>query len=125
MVDIGPISFYLSLKVGRDRINQIIKFSQPTYIDKIFARFRLDKTNAINTLIKKMSLLQAKIDGKATMVVKESYQDIIGSIIFSIVETWPDIVFNTLVTSCFAKNSGNKHIKVVKTILQYLKDSRK
>ena len=40
---------------------------------------------------------------------------------FSIVETKPNIKFVTLVASCFAKNLGHQYIKVVKTILQYLK----
>ena len=34
MVDMGPISFYLGLKVSRDR-ERMIKLSQPAYIDKI------------------------------------------------------------------------------------------
>ena len=48
----------------------------------------------------------------------------IGSIIFSIVETRPEVRFATLIASCFAKNPGNQHTEVVKTILQYLKGTR-
>ncbi len=32
MVDMGPISFYLGLKVDRDRKKRTIKLSQPAYI---------------------------------------------------------------------------------------------
>ena len=35
MVDMGPISFYLGLKVTRDREKKTIKLSQPAYIDKV------------------------------------------------------------------------------------------
>lgn len=48
-----------------------------------------------------------------------------GSFIFSIVEIRPNIVFATFVASCFAKNLGHQHTKVVKTILQYLKGLNK
>lgn len=48
----------------------------------------------------------------------------IGSIMFSMVETRPDVAFTTLVASCFAKNPGHQQIEVVKTILQYLKGTK-
>ena len=117
MIDMKPISFYIGLKVERDRTNQTIKLFQPTYIDKMLVRFHLNKANVINTPIKKMSLLQARIDDKATAVEKKRYQGMTGLIMFSIVEIRPDIVFATLVVNSFAKNSGNQYIKVVKTIL--------
>lgn len=47
-----------------------------------------------------------------------------GSIMFSIVETRPDIAFATSIIRCFAKNPGNHHNKIVKTILLYLKGLR-
>lgn len=48
-----------------------------------------------------------------------------GSILFSIVETRPDIAFITSVASHFAKKLGYQHTKVVKIILQYFKGFRK
>ena len=47
-----------------------------------------------------------------------------GSIMFSILETRPDISFATSVASRFAKNPGHQHTEAVKTILRYLKGSR-
>lgn len=44
-----------------------------------------------------------------------------GSIIFSMVETRPNIIFATLVTRHFIKNPSHQHTKAIKTILQYLK----
>ena len=124
MVDMGPISFYLSLKVERDRANQTIKLSQPAYIDKVFARFYLDKANTVNTLMKETALFQARTDGQASAAEKKRYQGMTGSIMFLMVETRPDIAFATSVASRFAKNPGSQHTEVVKTILQYLKGSR-
>lgn len=48
MVDMGPISFYLGLKVQRDWEKKKIKFSQSTYIQKVLANYHLDKANLIN-----------------------------------------------------------------------------
>lgn len=47
------------------------------------------------------------------------------SLIFSIVETKPNFAFTTPIASCFVKNLGHQHTKVMKKILQYLKSSIK
>lgn len=57
MVNMGPISFYLGLKVQRDRVNHTIKLSQPAYIDKVLSKFYL------NTPIKETALLEQRTDG--------------------------------------------------------------
>ena len=124
MVDMGPISFYLGLKVERNRQARTIKLSQPAYIDKVLSRFHLDKANAATTPMKESALLLPRTDGKATTAEKERYQGMTGSIMFSIVETRPDIAFATSVAARFAKNPGHQHTEAVKTILRYLKGSR-
>ena len=124
MIDIDPISFYLGLKVEQDRTNQTSKFSQPAYIDKILHRFYPDKTNIVNTSIKEMFLFQAKTDSKTTACEKEIYQSMTSSIMFSMVETRPDIAFVISVISRFTKNPESQYTDIVKAILQYFKDFR-
>lgn len=58
---------------------------------------------------------------EATAAKRERYQRMTSLIIFSMIETEPNITFATFVVSQFAKNSSYQHSKVVKTILQYLK----
>lgn len=120
MIDMGPISFYLGLKVQQDWENQIIKLSQPAYINKVPNKFHLDKAYAINIPIKETALLKQRTEEEISPSKKKRYQGITGSLIFSIVETRPDIAFDTSVTSHFVKNPGHQYTKAVKTILQYL-----
>lgn len=124
MVDMRPISFYLGLKVQRDRGKRTIKLSQPAYIDKVLSRFHLDKAHAVTTPMKESGTLQARTEGQASTAEQERYQGMIGSIMFSMVETRPDVAFATSVASRFAKNPGHQHMEAVKTILRYLKGSR-
>ncbi len=56
-IGMGPIGFYLGLKVVRNRDNRTIKLSQPSYIDKVLSKFHLDKANMINTPMKETTLL--------------------------------------------------------------------
>lgn len=74
--------------------------------------------------MKETALLEQRIDGEASAFEKERYQEMTGSLMFSMVETRPDIVFATSIASRFAKNLGHQHTEAVKTILRYLKGSR-
>ncbi len=61
MSDIGPISFYLGLRIDRDRERRTIKLSQPAYIEKVLEKFHLDKANSVNTSMKEfISLSQCE-----------------------------------------------------------------
>lgn len=123
MVDMGPISFYLGLKVERDRERKSIKLAQPAYIDKVLQKFHLDQANPTNTPMEGIILLP-NASAQASLSEQEKYQGMIGSIMFSMVETRPDIAFATSVVSRFAKNPSHQHTEAVKTILRYLKGSR-
>lgn len=57
MVNMSPISFYLELKVEQNQESQTIKFSPPVYINKVFNKFYLNKSNTINISMKKTTLL--------------------------------------------------------------------
>lgn len=57
IVDMGLISFYLSLKLEQNREKRIIKLFQATYIDKVLAKFHFNKAHTINMLMKEMTIL--------------------------------------------------------------------
>lgn len=119
----GPISFYLGLKVERDRAKRTLKLSQPAYIDKILAKYHLDQAKPCNTPMKEATLLPSE-GTEASQAERERYQGMTGSLMFSMVETRPDIAFATSVVSRFAKNSSRHHTEAVKTIMRYLKATR-
>ena len=124
MVDIGPISFHLGLKIERDQGKRAIKLLQPAYIDKIFSRFHFDKANAVAIPMNKSAILKTKTEDQASKAERERNQRMIGSIMFLMVETRPDVTLATSVTSRFAKPPGHQHMEEVKTILKYLKRTR-
>lgn len=115
------ISFYPGLQIDRDQKQRTIKISQPICIKKILERFHLDKANPVNTLIKESAMLTPHKKREALPSEKDKYQGMIGLIIFSIVETKPNIAFATSLVSRFAKNPSHQYIEAVKTILKYLK----
>ncbi len=123
MMDMGPINFYLGLKVETDRQKKTLKLSQPAYIDKILSKYHLDLAKPCNTSMKEAILLQNE-GPKAIQAEQKRYQGMIGSLMFLMVETKPDIVFATSVISHFAKNTSRQHTEAVKTMMRHLKATR-
>lgn len=66
MIDMGPISFYLDLKVDRNREEKTIKLSQPAYIKKVLREFFLDQANPTNTPMKESTQLLPNNEGTTT-----------------------------------------------------------
>lgn len=124
MANIEPISFYLRLKMEWNWEKKIIKLSQPAYINKIFAKFYLDKAHLVNILMKENAFLLQKTNREASTFEKKQYQGMTGFFIFSIVETRPNIAFTTSIASRFVKNISHLYIEAIKTILRYIKGSK-
>lgn len=84
MIDIGPISFYLGLKVERNQAKKTLKLLQPAYIDKILTKYHINQAKPCNTSLKKRMLLPNK-SSKVMQAKREQYQGMIGSFMFSMV----------------------------------------
>lgn len=122
MVDMGPISYYLGLKIERNREERTLKLSQPAYIDKIVHRFGLGSAKPCNTPMREDFLIPN--EKQATEAEVKNYQAMVGSIMFAMIESRPDIAFATSLVSRFAKNPSKAHIEAVKMILRYLHTTR-
>lgn len=57
MVDIGPLAFYVGLKVTRDRERKTIKLSQPGYIEKLLDRHGILKAKTTKVPMRETALL--------------------------------------------------------------------
>lgn len=60
IADMGPISFYLGLKVKKNQAKKTLKLLQPAYIDKILAKYYLDQAKPCNTSMKERISLPNK-----------------------------------------------------------------
>ena len=118
MVDMGPISHYLGLKVERNRVNKTLKLSQPTYITKVLEKFHMQNAKSTTTPMKEGSLFRNEYQASESDI--KQYQTIVGSIMFAMIETRLDIAFATLVVSRHAKDPGKTHMEAAKHILRYL-----
>lgn len=72
----------------------------------------------------KESSLLAPNAREATPKGIKHLQALVGSIMFALLETRPDIAVGTSAVSRYAKNPSNQHIEAAKTFLRYLSGTK-
>nr|GEY44745.1 retrovirus-related Pol polyprotein from transposon TNT 1-94 [Tanacetum cinerariifolium] len=96
MKDLGEAAYILGIKIYRDRSRRLIGLCQSAYIEKNLKRY----------------------------CMKNSERGTVGSIMYAVRCTRPDVAFAQNVTSRFQQNSGDLHWTTVKNILKYLRNTK-
>lgn len=120
MVDMGPLAFYVRLKVIRDREKRTIKLSQPGYIEKLLDCQSICKAKTAKVLMRVL-LLSNMLTSE---LKKAKYLAKVGSIIYVMVKTRIDIAFTIFMVKRFAKNSSSEHFHTIDQILRWLTGSQ-
>lgn len=122
--DLGALSWILGIKVKRDRINQTISLSQPTYIRTIVEKY-------FGTDLKPLSMpmdphanltnsQSPQTPQEAAVMRDKPYREAVGSLMYASLGTRPDIAYAVSIVSRFSDNPGIAHWNAVKRIYQYL-----
>ena len=120
LVDNGEISQVLGLIVKRDREAKTISISQPTYVQEILERFRMDQSNPVSTPLEAGRQFTKTSDSDAPFD-REIYQQAIGCLTYISTSTRPDISAAVNALSQFMTNPSTDHWSGVKRVLRYLK----
>src|SRR3954467_8513574 len=103
MKDLGEASYILGIKIYRDRSRRLIGLSQSTYLDKILKKFKMDGSKKGflpmlqgKTLSKTQS--PASVEEREIMD-KDDYASAIGSIMYAMLCTRPDVAHAISLTS--------------------------
>jgi len=99
--------------------------SQEKYIEKVLQCFHIDKAKIVITSLAlhfKLRSRQAPFNDKEKDDMQHvPYASAVGSLMYAMVCTRPDIAHVVSVVSRFLSNPGIEHWKVVKWILRYLR----
>nr|CAN76388.1 hypothetical protein VITISV_037906 [Vitis vinifera] len=127
MKDLGAAKQILGMRIIRDKANGTLKLSQSEYVKKVLSRFNMNEAKLMSTplgshfkLSKEQSL---KIEEERDHMSKVPYASAIGSLMYVMVCTRPDIAHAVGVVSRFMSRPGKQHWEAVKWILRYLKGS--
>jgi hypothetical protein len=123
--DLGAANKILGMRITRDRKNCKLTLSRGEYIEKVLERFRMKNAKPVSTplanhfkLIKEMC---PKTQEEIKYMSRVPYSLAVGSLMYAMVCTRPDIAHAMGVVSRYMNNPGKEHWEVVKWILKYLR----
>ncbi|RVW17179.1 Retrovirus-related Pol polyprotein from transposon TNT 1-94 [Vitis vinifera] len=127
MKDLGAAKQILGMRIIRDKANGTLKLSQSEYVKKVLSRFNMNEAKPVSTPLGshfKLSKEQSpKTEEERDHMSKVPYASAIGSLMYAMVCTRPDIAHAVGVVSRFMSRPGKQHWEAVKWILRYLKGS--
>jgi hypothetical protein len=129
MKDLGPAQQILGMKIVRDRKARKLFLSQEEYVERVIKRFNMENAKPVGTplanhlkLSKKSCPSSEKEKDKMKAI---PYSSAVGSLMYAMVCTRPDIAHAVGIVSRYLSNPGKEHWEAVKWILRYLKGTSK
>ena len=128
MKDLGEATYVLGIKIYRDRSRRLLGLSQSTYIDKVLRRFSMEQSKP-GFIPMSQGITFSKAMCPKTQAEREKmglipYASAIGSIMYAMLCTRPDVSYALSVTSRYQSNPGESHWMAVKTILKSYEGQR-
>nr|GFB47691.1 retrotransposon protein, putative, Ty1-copia subclass [Tanacetum cinerariifolium] len=128
MKDLGEAAYILGIKIYRDRSRRLIGLCQSAYIEKILKRYHMENSKH-GSIPMQDKLKLSKSQGASTPAELKRMQNVpyasaVGSIMYAVRYTRPDVAFAQNITSRFQQNPGDLHWTTIKNILKYLRNTK-
>jgi hypothetical protein len=121
MKDLGEATYILGIRIYRHRSRRLIGLSQDTYIDKVLKRFSMEQSRKgflpISHGIHLSKTQCPSMIDELDHMSKVPYALAIGSIMYVMISTRPDVSYALSAMSRYQSNSGESHWTMVKTFL--------
>nr|GFB40522.1 hypothetical protein [Tanacetum cinerariifolium] len=128
MKDLGEAAYILGIKIYRYRSRQLIGLSKSAYIDKILKKYNMhnSKKGYLPMEVKHdlSNELCASTPEEVAYMKKVPYASAVGSIMYAVRCTRPDVAFAQNFVSRYQQNLGKLHWVAVKHILKYLRNTK-
>ncbi|GJX74858.1 retrotransposon protein, putative, ty1-copia subclass [Tanacetum coccineum] len=128
MKDLGEAAYILGIKIYRDRSRRLIGLCQSAYIEKILKRYHMENSKR-RSIPMQDKLRLSKSQGASTpaelkRMQNVPYASVVGSIMYVVRCTRPDVAFAQNITSRFQQNPGDLYWTTIKNILKYLRNTK-
>ena len=121
MSDLGHCHQYLGIHVRRDRATRSIYLNQRSYIEKFLQDHDMWDVKTAVTPIDSGKLCNAPSGYRAPDSLKHRYQRAVGSLMYAMLGTRPDIAFAVSIVSRYSANPTLEHWAAVARIFRYLR----
>ena len=120
MTDCSELYHFLGIQITCDRVNRNISLSQSQLANQIMIRFGMTECKPVATPLDPS--IQLKSADKDTSPVDQTlFRQMIGSLMYLMIGTRPDIAAAVSIISQFASNPTTLHHQAAKRIIRYLK----
>ena len=120
MVDFGEISEILGVRVRRD--NETLFLDQSKYAEEVLRRFGMDSCKEIGTPLNTGVKLSKSLKGEEEGVFP--YREAIGSIMYLMLMTRPDLAASVQILSRFMEKPIRIHWEAIKRVLRYIQGTK-
>jgi hypothetical protein len=122
--DLGDANTFLGIKIVRDRLKGSIRFSQESYTEKILRRFGIKQ--ALKPVLPiPVGARIAPNQDQATAEDIHLYQQQIGSIMYLMTKTRPDLAYYIGLLARFMSNPSPEHQKLLSKLWLYISYTKK
>lgn len=125
MKDLGAAKKILGMEISRDRPSGKLYLSQSGYIEKVLHRFNMHDAKPVGTPLaahfRLSSALCPQTDEDVEYMSRVPYSSAVGSLMYAMVCSRPDLAQAMSVVSRFMANPGKEHWKAVQWMFRYLR----
>ena len=115
---IGEARFFLGLEIRRDRDLGLLWLGQTKYVHDMLERFGMTECKAVSTPLE--ANVHLGRDGGVCVDEHVPYAELVGSLLYLVVNTRPDLSYAVGVLSRFMACAGEVHWKAAKRVLRYI-----
>lgn len=124
MTDLGPCSYYLGIRIRRNRSAKTIYLDQQGYVQKILQQFDMIKCAESPTPMAEARLQKPAEDHVCDPKKRREYQSAVGSLMYLMLGTRPDIAYAVSVLSRYSSCPDEPHHQAVKRVFRYLQGTK-
>ncbi|KAH9667833.1 hypothetical protein KPL70_021191 [Citrus sinensis] len=125
MKDLGSAAKILGMQIKRDRCAKTLFITQSGYLKRVVSRFGMVNSNPVTTPVvahfKLSKQQEPEEEADIDHIRRISYSSAVGSIMYAMVCTRPDVANGFGLVSRFMGNPGKEHWEAAKWLLRYLK----
>ncbi|KAL5548154.1 hypothetical protein UlMin_003385 [Ulmus minor] len=125
MKDLGEAKKILGMSIDRNKDKGYIKVHQISYLEKLITKFSMNDCKPVQIPLAAhfnfSDELCPKTDIEREQMKNIPYSNAIGSLMYSMVSTRPDLSFAISVLSRYMSNPGKPHWQALKWVFRYIK----
>ncbi|KAL0385474.1 UNVERIFIED_CONTAM: Retrovirus-related Pol polyprotein from transposon TNT 1-94 [Sesamum radiatum] len=127
MKDLGNANKILGMTIERNRRNSTIFLNQSSYVKSVLEKFSMTNSKPASVPLAAHFQLcrnqRPKTDSEKEKMKSIPYSNAIGSVMYLMVSTRPDIAYAVSCLSRYMSNPGSPHWEALKWLLRYLQGS--